>query len=134
MWGGERLFTLLEHLTNDSKTHIALLEFIYTCMSLGFEGKYRVNAKDKDSFYAILDTTYRLIKNTRGDLPEKLSNIKIKKIAPSNKATHKKSLMQWVLVISCGLILSLYLLFNFITQESAKPVLNHIQQIEESLS
>ncbi|MAZ40427.1 MAG: hypothetical protein CMF49_09950 [Legionellales bacterium] len=137
MWGGERLFTLLEHLKSNSEEHIALLEFIYTCMSLGFEGKYRVNAQDKDSFYAILDTTYRLIKNARGDLPEKLSNIRLQTPITQKNAfqeSAKKSFIPRVLLVSGGVILSMYMLFAFVTRESAQPILKHIQQIEQNLS
>jgi len=133
MWGGERLFTILEHLRTSSKEHVELLEFIYVCMNLGFEGKYRVNEKDKDSFYSILDMTYRMIRNTRGDFPERLSKIKYQK-TPEKIKKKKKSLIMFTLLFSCGLILGVYFLFNLMLQETAKPVLAHVQQIENSLS
>ncbi|WPC76861.1 type IVB secretion system protein IcmH/DotU [Vibrio porteresiae] len=41
-WGGEKVFTILGRLEDDPKRYQLLLEFIYHCLVLGFEGKYRV--------------------------------------------------------------------------------------------
>lgn len=41
-WGGEKVFTILGRLEGEPKRYKALLEFIYQCLVLGFEGKYRV--------------------------------------------------------------------------------------------
>ncbi|MCA2015837.1 type IVB secretion system protein IcmH/DotU [Vibrio tritonius] len=41
-WGGEKVFTILGRLEDDPLRYQLLLEFIYHCLVLGFEGKYRV--------------------------------------------------------------------------------------------
>ena len=41
-WGGEKVFTILNRLEGEPERYKALLEFIYHCLILGFEGKYRV--------------------------------------------------------------------------------------------
>ncbi len=41
-WGGEKVFTILSRLLEDPKRYKLLLEFIYLCLMLGFEGKYKV--------------------------------------------------------------------------------------------
>ncbi|WP_406734507.1 type IVB secretion system protein IcmH/DotU [Vibrio scophthalmi] len=41
-WGGEKVFTILSRLEGEPKRYHTLLEFIYQCLVLGFEGKYRV--------------------------------------------------------------------------------------------
>jgi len=133
-WGGERLFAILEKLRDQGKQHIVLLEFIYLCMALGFEGKYRIHAQDKDSFYDVLDATYRQIKNMRGDIPPQLSKLKIK--PQNNTTTHlsSRSRVKPILFTTLMIVVIIYCLFSYMTQESAKPVLTHIQQIERSLS
>src|SRR5690606_36836399 len=40
--GGDRFYDLLTRLEQDPATNIELLEFMYTCLSLGFEGRLRV--------------------------------------------------------------------------------------------
>lgn len=132
MWGGERLFAILERLREGNHPHTDLLEFIYLCLSLGFEGKYRINPKDKDSFYHILDATYHIIKNFRGDTPEKLCSLSIK-TPPSQPEKKSRSFLKEILLISCGSIMLMYLLFLFFLQEASMPVLNHVQQIIHSM-
>lgn len=134
MWGGERLFAMLEHLRTTNEEHIELLEFLYLCLSLGFEGKYRVNPKDKDSFYDVLDATYRQIKNARGDLPPSLSKIRMQQLAKIQKQAKYRSIIKTTLLVTIGLVIASYCLFAYMTQESAGPILTHIQQIENSLS
>jgi len=38
--GGEKFFEILERLKSDAARHVDLLELVYVCLALGFEGKY----------------------------------------------------------------------------------------------
>jgi type IV/VI secretion system ImpK/VasF family protein len=40
--GGERFFTILEQMQQDPGRHAEVIELMYLCTSLGFEGRYRV--------------------------------------------------------------------------------------------
>jgi len=53
--------------------HLAMLELMYICMSLGFEGKFRVKARGNIELDAIRDSVYRQIRQLRGDVPRELS-------------------------------------------------------------
>jgi len=39
-WGGERFYAIVERLLQDPRQHIDFLEFCYSLLSLGFEGKF----------------------------------------------------------------------------------------------
>ncbi|WP_435750864.1 DotU family type VI secretion system protein [Thauera sp. AutoDN2] len=41
-WGGEKFFQLLARLAQHPERHHKLIELLYLCMALGFEGKFRV--------------------------------------------------------------------------------------------
>lgn len=41
-WGGEKVFSILSRLEGEPERYQELLAFIYHCLILGFEGKYRV--------------------------------------------------------------------------------------------
>src|SRR5690554_4762443 len=41
-WGGEKFFQLLSKLLESPKEHFNLLELMYYCICMGFEGRYRV--------------------------------------------------------------------------------------------
>ena len=46
---------------------------MYLCLSLGFEGKYRVQARGMLELEGIRDALYRQIRQLRGDVPRELS-------------------------------------------------------------
>lgn len=72
-FGGEKFFQLLERLTKNPSRHLPMLELMYLCLSLGFEGKYRVQARGMLELDAIRDALYRQIRQLRGDVPRGLS-------------------------------------------------------------
>lgn len=72
-FGGEKVFQLLEQLTRNPLRHLPMLELIYLCLSLGFEGKYRVAPRGMLELEGIRDALYRQIRQLRGDVPRELS-------------------------------------------------------------
>ena len=68
-FGGEKVFQLLERLSRDPLKHVAMLELMYLCLSLGFEGKYRVMERGVLQVEAVRDALYRQIRHVRGDAP-----------------------------------------------------------------
>lgn len=72
-FGGEKFFLLLERLSRNPAKHLALLELLYLCLALGFEGKYRVLPRGMVELEAIRDGLYRQLRQLRGDVPRELS-------------------------------------------------------------
>ncbi|NMX90799.1 MULTISPECIES: type IVB secretion system protein IcmH/DotU [unclassified Pseudomonas] len=68
-FGGEKFFELLERLSRDPIKHLAMLELMYLCLALGFEGKYRVMERGLLQLDGIRDALYRQINHVRGDAP-----------------------------------------------------------------
>ncbi|MBT2337560.1 MULTISPECIES: type IVB secretion system protein IcmH/DotU [Pseudomonas] len=72
-FGGEKVFQLLDRLSKNPVKHLAMLELLYLCLSLGFEGKYRVEARGGLELESLRDALYRLIRQVRGEVPRELS-------------------------------------------------------------
>lgn len=72
-FGGEKFFRLLERLGRNPVKHLALLELMYLCLALGFEGQYRVLPRGMLELEAIRDALYRQIRQLRGDVPREIS-------------------------------------------------------------
>jgi len=66
-FGGEKCFQLLENVSRDPVKHIAMLELMYLCLALGFEGKYRVMERGGVELEVIRDALYRQIRHVRGE-------------------------------------------------------------------
>ncbi len=71
--GGDRFFDLLARLEQDPGTNIDLLEFLYSCLSLGFEGRLRVENGGSDKHMQIRVALARIIRGQRGEFERDLS-------------------------------------------------------------
>lgn len=66
--GGDRFFDLLDHLETEPAKNRDLLEFLYSCLSLGFEGRLRVENRGAEKHLSIRDGLARLIRAHRGPI------------------------------------------------------------------
>jgi type VI secretion system protein ImpK len=72
-FGGEKFFQLLDRLSKNPVKHLPMLELMYLCLSLGFEGRYRVQTRGVQELEHIRDAVFRQIRQLRGDAPRELS-------------------------------------------------------------
>ncbi len=68
-YGGENFFHLLDKFLRTSAKYIYILELMYICLALGFEGKYRVIDRGQIELNNIKDSLYRQIKIVQGRDP-----------------------------------------------------------------
>ncbi|MDO9524340.1 MAG: type VI secretion system protein TssL, long form [Gemmobacter sp.] len=71
--GGDRFYDLLARLEQDPLRNINLLEFLYVCLSLGFEGRLRVEQGGADKHMNIRAGLARIIRTQRGEVARDLS-------------------------------------------------------------
>ena len=71
--GGDRFFDLLARLEQNPGKNIVLLEFLYLCLSLGFEGRLRVEANGSDKHMQIRAGLARTIRAQRSEIERGLS-------------------------------------------------------------
>ncbi|MFY3384140.1 DotU family type VI secretion system protein [Paracidovorax sp. MALMAid1276] len=72
-WGGEKFFQLLAKLVQTPHQHIDLIELMYFCLMLGFEGRYRVIENGRSQLETLKARLLALIESTRGDRSSALS-------------------------------------------------------------
>jgi type VI secretion system protein ImpK len=70
---GDRFFDLLARLEQDPGRNIDLLEFLYMCLSLGFEGRLRIEPKGAERHQEIRAGLAGIIRRQRGELEHDLS-------------------------------------------------------------
>ncbi len=71
--GGDRFYDLLARLEKEPGKNIELLEFLYMCLSLGFEGRLRVEQGGSDKHLNIRAGLARIIRGQRGVVEKSLS-------------------------------------------------------------
>jgi len=72
-WGGEKFFQVLERLSQQPRQHLDLLELLYFCLALGFEGRYRVLDNGRSQLEALRQQLARTIRSVRGEYDPALS-------------------------------------------------------------
>jgi len=127
-WGGEKVFQILDRIRQQPAGNIDLLELIDTCISLGFEGKYRVQQNGRVQLDALRDELFSTIRMQRGDYERELSPHW--RGLSTRKAALTRYIPYWVVAALAGaLVLSIYIGFSFALHSSAKPLIEDLNKV-----
>lgn len=129
-WGGEKIFRLLDHCLQSPVERLHLLELLYLCLSLGFEGRYRVMNDGRSQLDALRERTAAAIRSARGE-PERALSPHWRGVAVQRDRL-SQYMPPWV-AIAAGLSLLLVLLLGLRLKlaADAEVVFNHIHALGE---
>jgi type VI secretion system protein ImpK len=127
-FGGEKFFQILERVNSEPGRYLSLLELMYLCLALGFEGKYRLDDRGQSQLADIRSDLYRRIQGARGAVSNDLS--------PRWKGVQDKRngvvrlVPLWVVAAACFALLALTLIFlNSRLSSRAEPVNRTLAEI-----
>ena len=124
-WGGEKFFQLLAKLAENPAGNIDLLELLYACLALGFEGRYRVAENGRAQLEAVRERLAQLLKQHRGEYERDLSPHW--QAAAVRRNAVLAVLPLWVVFAACGLVLlGTYLWFSYSLNRVSDPVFAQI--------
>ena len=72
-FGGEKFFQILERVSSEAGRYLHLLELLYLCLALGFEGRYRLDERGQAQLADIRLDLFRRIQAHRGAVAQDLS-------------------------------------------------------------
>ncbi len=130
-WGGEKFFLILKNCMQQPGTHLDLLELLYFCLCLGFEGRYRVEDHGLSKLEEIRENAYQIIQRQHGDVERTLSlhwqGIKDKRNVLA------KFVPLWVI----GSVAALLLMFSFLgflyfINSASNPLLSRLYVLKDS--
>jgi len=126
--GGDKFFSLVDRAMAEPMRNIQLLEFMYVCLALGFEGKYGVMNNGREKLEGVREDLYRLLRTYTEDFEHDLS--------PNWRSSEKKGttfikyVPLWVVAATSGvLLLSLYIGFSYLLSLNSDPVLQKLESI-----
>ncbi len=128
--GGEKFFLILDRMRETPAENLHILELMYICLSLGFEGKYRVIHRGRDTLEQIRDELFSTIRNYRGEYERSLSS------SWHGLGRIRNSLIEyvpmWVIASFVGAILLLsYSGFRYWLYDYSSPVVQQLADISE---
>lgn len=111
--GGDRFWDLVTQLKRDAAVNLDLLELLYFCITLGFEGKYRVMPRGASELILVREDLYRLIRNNRGDFERSLSP-HWEGLSARFAGLHQR-IPNWLVgLMGLGVLAVFYVLFTFL--------------------
>ena len=132
---GEHFFSILSRVRQNPQRYIHLLELIYVCLSLGFEGKYRNMPRGKQQLDNIIDALYQEISQQQNEpiilFPEK--KLTYPASVEKKSSTKKQLLSLNLMLISAGtLLMTLYAGFSYMLGIRMTPIANILSTIMNS--
>lgn len=129
-FGGEKCFLILQRTLETPGSHLQLLELFYLCLSLGFQGKYRLVQRGYEQLEQIRENLYRTIESHRPPMERDLS--------PRWKGCveRKTRLIQyvplWVIAsVVLGVLAATFSGYRWWLYQSATPVATEIRTLTE---
>ena len=131
-FGGEKFFALLDRMSKNPVKHLAMLELMYLCLSLGFEGKYRVIDRGMSELEGIRDALFRQIRQLRGDVPRELAP---RWEGHDQRHTPVRIVPWWsVALLTMVCLMVLYAGFAWVLGEQRATVLQPFQPLEQNVA
>lgn len=125
-WGGERFYILLDHMAKQPRDNNDFLEFAYTLLSLGFEGKFygdKITLREE-----VRNRIFYRIRNARPKPDRALcTHWQDLSVLDSNK--HQAVKLKRFGVVSVGLFAACVVLFNTLANINSKATLKQLDSI-----
>lgn len=131
-WGGEKVFTLVEHALADPRRYTDLLELFYFVLALGFQGKFRL---ERDGTAAVEDLRDRLF----DALQRHFANHPTLPTPPRASISRRRKLIRYVPVWSVAVVsvlvsLLFFALLDYMLESRASVVAHHLDQVAATAS
>lgn len=126
--GGEKVFLVLQRLSQDAGANIDLLELMYLCLSLGLEGRYRMLDQGQAQLATLRERLLQLIRQQRGAIETDLSphwrGEAVQAVSPMRR------MPLWVLAAAaCVLLLAAQLVAGMLLNRASDPVFSGLSKI-----
>lgn len=131
-WGGEKFYDALDRLMAYPSGNLHLLELMYLCLALGFEGRYRVREGGRGQLDRVREQIFQTIRTQRGE-PERELSPHWRGMAPKrDPLIHQLPL--WVFGGLAGLLLlGLFTAFTFALSRDSDPVFLSLSALDKRL-
>ncbi|NTV96048.1 MAG: type VI secretion system protein TssL, partial [Thiobacillus sp.] len=127
--GGEKFFLLLQKMLEDPLRNLDLIELMYACLALGFEGRYRVIDNGKAQLNELRNRVHQTIRQQRGEYERDLSP-HWQGVARKPKALIRQ-IPAWVIFSAIAFVLfAVFLTLVILLNQNSDPVFSNLASIK----
>ena len=128
-WGGEKVFAILSRMEQEPERYRDMLEFIYLCLCLGFEGRYKVMSNGREEYEQIIRGLFEQLQARGADSSDGSLTWALEHVTPARNR-FRNGLPLWAVG---GLFLAamagIYNLYTLALDERIRQVLDVLDQL-----
>ncbi|RBW49169.1 type IVB secretion system protein IcmH/DotU [Marinobacter sp. F3R11] len=128
-WGGEKVFAILARMEQEPARYKDMLGFIYLCLCLGFEGRYKVMENGRDEYEQILRGLHEQLQSLRNEPgPAPLADAHVNVTPARNRL--RTGLPLWGIAgLFVVVMAGIFSLYNIALEERIRDVLSVLEQL-----
>lgn len=128
-WGGEKVFAILARMEKEPERYRDMLSFIYLCLCLGFEGRYKVMENGRDEYEQIVRGLHEQMKTLQaGQEPAPLADAQANVTPARNRL--RNGLPIWGIGgLFIAAMAGIYTLYNMALEDRIRDVLSVLEQL-----
>ncbi len=127
-WGGEKFFIILQRLAQEPARHLHLLELMYLCLALGFEGRYRVLDSGRDKLEGLRERLQKMIASQRG-VPATALSLHWEPSTAKPDSLFKDMPLWGTAIVVTVLMMAVHIGLGITLSHASDPVLDKLQQL-----
>ena len=128
-WGGEKVFAILARMEQEPARYRDMLSFIYLCLSLGFEGRYKVMENGRDEYDRIVRGLHEQLKALQEEQdPAPLADARAN-VTPTRNRLRSGMPVWGIAGLFVAAMAGIYSLYNMALNERITDVLRVLDQL-----
>lgn len=128
-WGGEKVFAILGRMEQEPNRYRDMLAFVYLCLSLGFEGRYKVMENGREEYHRIVRGLYEQLRELAGDREQAPLADALKNVTPARNRLRRGWSLWGITGLFLAAMVGVYSLYNMALNERIKDVLSVLEQL-----
>jgi type VI secretion system protein ImpK len=128
-WGGEKVFAILARMEKEPQRYRDMLEFIYLCLCLGFEGRYKVMDNGREEYEQILRGLHDQLRELRGDASPDALTDPLANVLPARNRLRSGLPLWGIGGLFLAAMAGIYSLYNMALNERITDVLRVLDQL-----
>ncbi|EDM45884.1 type IVB secretion system protein IcmH/DotU [Marinobacter algicola] len=128
-WGGEKVFAITARMEQEPERYRDMLEFIYLCLCLGFEGRYKVMTNGRDEYEQIIRGLYEQIRGLRRDEEAQPLTRALDNVTPARNRLRTGLPLWGIGGLFVAAMAGVYTLYNIALNERIRDVLSVLEQL-----
>lgn len=130
--GGEKFFLILDRMRQSPSENLNMIELMYVCLSLGFEGKYRLMARGREAIEQVRDELFTTIRRYRGEYERSLADSW--QGLGRTRNTLAQYIPMWVIIVAVVAILFFsFSGFRWWLYKTSTPVAAELKEINDDV-